>query len=110
MIQSFNPMCEPTDDWPSKFDGSPEVERSELNISTGQAIEEATGNDGILGKGENDFSFPCGSSAAEDDEEVTETKIRAFLDEKVYIYSSHCSLTKLWMLQSYFSLFLSPHK
>ncbi|XP_022958800.1 mitogen-activated protein kinase kinase kinase NPK1 isoform X3 [Cucurbita moschata] len=30
----------------------------------------------------NDFTFPCGQSTAEDDEEVTDSKIQAFLDEK----------------------------
>lgn len=34
------------------------------------------------GERENDGIFPCGS-ICEDDDEVTETKIRAFLDEKV---------------------------
>ncbi|KAJ4838849.1 hypothetical protein Tsubulata_010879 [Turnera subulata] len=32
--------------------------------------------------GEDDFSFPSGPLEAEDDDEVTESKIRAFLDEK----------------------------
>ncbi|KAA8527568.1 hypothetical protein F0562_034717 [Nyssa sinensis] len=45
--KSFNPMSEPNDDWPCKFDDSPELERT-----------------------------------GDDDDEVTETKIRAFLDEK----------------------------
>ena len=33
-----------------------------------------------------DFSFTCGPSLSEDDDELTESKIRAFLDEKVYFY------------------------
>ncbi|KAK2646947.1 hypothetical protein Ddye_022142 [Dipteronia dyeriana] len=80
--KSFNPMCEPTDDWPCKFDEIPEVERNVLNISSDQALSEAIGSTGLSGKRENEFSFQCGSSAAEDDDEVTESKIRAFLDEK----------------------------
>ncbi|KAH9765182.1 mitogen-activated protein kinase kinase kinase 3 [Citrus sinensis] len=79
--KSFNPMCEPTDDWPCKFDESPEVQRNRMNISSSQAINEAAGSIGVS-KAENEFTFPCGSSAAEDDEEVTESKIKAFLDEK----------------------------
>ncbi|MQL78214.1 hypothetical protein Taro_010634 [Colocasia esculenta] len=58
--QSFNPMSEPLDDdWPRKFDTSPDQRRLESD----------------------DFTFPCGPTC-EDDDEVTETKIRAFLDEK----------------------------
>lgn len=81
--QSYNPMCEPTDDWPCKFDESPEVERNRINISYSQAIDETAGITVVSGKGETEFTFPCGSSAAEDDDEVTESKIKAFLDEKV---------------------------
>ncbi|KAM3707387.1 hypothetical protein ACB098_02G022900 [Castanea mollissima] len=80
--KSFNPMCEPTDDWPCKFDGSLESERSGIDLSTSQTIQNAAGSPGVPGKGENDFTFPCGPIGAEDDDEVTESKIRAFLDEK----------------------------
>ncbi|KAJ0093874.1 hypothetical protein Patl1_25423 [Pistacia atlantica] len=82
LTKSFNPMCEPTDDWPSKFDESPKVDRYGLNLSSGEAICGAVGTAGVSVKEENDFSFPCGASAPEDDDEVTESKIRAFLDEK----------------------------
>ncbi|XP_023911894.1 mitogen-activated protein kinase kinase kinase NPK1 [Quercus suber] len=80
--KSFNPMCEPTDDWPCKFDGSLESERSGIDLSPGQTIQNAAGSPGVPGKGENDFTFLCGPTGAEDDDEVTESKIRAFLDEK----------------------------
>ncbi|XP_031276626.1 mitogen-activated protein kinase kinase kinase NPK1 [Pistacia vera] len=82
LTKSFNPMCEPTDDWPSKFDESPKVDRYGLNLSSGEAICGAVGTAGVSVKEENDFSFPCSASAPEDDDEVTESKIRAFLDEK----------------------------
>lgn len=36
----------------------------------------------LLKKNENNFSFQCGRPLYDDDEEVTEPKIRAFLDEK----------------------------
>ena len=35
------------------------------------------------GEGGSDFSFTCGPSLSEEDDELTESKIRAFLDEKV---------------------------
>lgn len=81
-------MCEPTDDWPCKFDGSLELERSGIDLSTSQTIQNAAGSPGVPGKGENDFTFPCGPTGAEDDDEVTESKIRAFLDEKVFCFQS----------------------
>ncbi|KAL4642551.1 hypothetical protein ACB092_02G027100 [Castanea dentata] len=66
----------------NKFDGSLESERSGIDLSTSQTIQNAAGSPGVPGKGENDFTFPCGPTGAEDDDEVTESKIRAFLDEK----------------------------
>ncbi|GAV84603.1 Pkinase domain-containing protein [Cephalotus follicularis] len=80
--KSFNPMCEPTDDWPCKFDGSPDLRKNGMNSSCDRTINEIGGRHGVSDHGENDFTFPCGPSAAEDDDEVTESKIRAFLDEK----------------------------
>lgn len=71
-------MSEPTDDWPCKFDGSSKLEREGINFA---------GKDEVtlepLSKAETDFTFPCGQVTTEDDDEVTESKIRAFLDEKV---------------------------
>jgi hypothetical protein len=81
--QSFNPMCEPTDDWPCKFDERIELERSGVDLSSSATMHKASGSPGVSGKAENDFTFPCGPMGAEDDDEVTESKIRAFLDEKV---------------------------
>ncbi|XP_007034672.2 PREDICTED: mitogen-activated protein kinase kinase kinase NPK1 [Theobroma cacao] len=79
--KSFNPMCEPTEDWSCKLDGSSEPRRSGVNMSLGETVEAASSPQ-MSGKAENDFSFPCGPSAVDDEEEVTESKIRAFLDEK----------------------------
>lgn len=70
--QSFNPMCEPTDDWPCKLDESTEVDRYGMNLSSGEAICGAVGSAGVSNKEDNDFSFPCSSSAPEDDDEVAE--------------------------------------
>ncbi|XP_041001034.1 mitogen-activated protein kinase kinase kinase NPK1 [Juglans microcarpa x Juglans regia] len=80
--KSFNPMCEPTDDWPCKLGGSIDLERSGMDLSPNQTTAKATGSPGISVKAENDFTFPRGPIPAEDDDEVTESKIRAFLDEK----------------------------
>ncbi|CAI0559870.1 unnamed protein product [Linum tenue] len=79
--KSFNPMCEPTDDWPTMSHGSSEMRRSELRSS--QFINEvASSSLGLSGKEGNEFAFPGGPLGTEDDEELTESKIRAFLDEK----------------------------
>ncbi|KAF8392436.1 hypothetical protein HHK36_022778 [Tetracentron sinense] len=77
--KSFNPMCEPSDDWPCKFDESPEPEQSGMHLASGKAINR--GSPGSI-TGNNDFTFPCGPPVSEDDDEVTDSKIRAFLDEK----------------------------
>lgn len=76
-------MCEPTDDWPCKFDESLNMDRSGMNSSPGRTIHVVAGSPGLSPKEETDFEFARGPLAAEDDDEVTESKIRAFLDEKV---------------------------
>ncbi|GFZ08831.1 NPK1-related protein kinase 2 [Actinidia rufa] len=81
LSKSFNPMSEPNDDWPCKFDESPELEKSRINFS-GQIINNAADMPEASCNGDKDFTFPSGPSVAEDDDEVTETKIKAFLDEK----------------------------
>nr|AZL94781.1 NPK1-like protein [Colobanthus quitensis] len=75
--KSFNPMCDPNDDWPSKFDLNPEVGQSGTEMLSREdcGIAEASCNM------ESEFTFPS-EPLADDDEEVTESKIRAFLDEK----------------------------
>ncbi|KAG6481151.1 hypothetical protein ZIOFF_057746 [Zingiber officinale] len=72
VVSSFNPMSEPFDEWlPEKFDVSPELH---LDDSHEHVIE------GSCTRRGNDFAFS--SEPVEDDDEVTESKIRAFLDEK----------------------------
>nr|XP_023905736.1 LOW QUALITY PROTEIN: mitogen-activated protein kinase kinase kinase ANP1-like [Quercus suber] len=83
-LKSFNPMCEPTDGWGCKFDASPEPELTGINPDTKEQISQAAGCSGVFGEGDKDFSFPCGPSLSEDDDELTESKIRAFLDEKAF--------------------------
>ncbi|XP_074589600.1 mitogen-activated protein kinase kinase kinase NPK1-like [Curcuma longa] len=69
---SFNPMSEPFDEWlPEKFDVNPEPH---LDDSHECVIE------GSCTRRGNDFAFSL--DPVEDDDEVTESKIRAFLDEK----------------------------
>ncbi|KAJ6903427.1 mitogen-activated protein kinase kinase kinase NPK1-like isoform X4 [Populus alba x Populus x berolinensis] len=79
---SVNPMCEPLDDWPCKFDEDPLFKRSGYNLSCSQSNHEAIDIHEASGKGQNDFTFPCGPVVPEDEDEVTESKIIAFLDEK----------------------------
>ncbi|XP_057546197.1 mitogen-activated protein kinase kinase kinase NPK1-like [Amaranthus tricolor] len=76
--KSFNPMCEPNDDWPCKFDDSPEAGRSNIDFP-----REDCGTAEASCHGENEFSFSS-EGLADDEEEVTESKIRAFLDEKAF--------------------------
>ncbi|KAL7177699.1 hypothetical protein ACSBR2_030962 [Camellia fascicularis] len=83
--KSFNPMSEPDDNWPCKSDDTPELE-SKVNLFSGQTVNKAADIPRASGKGNDDFTFPCGPLVAEeddDDDEVIESKIIAFLDEKV---------------------------
>ncbi|KAJ9182070.1 hypothetical protein P3X46_006102 [Hevea brasiliensis] len=80
--KSFNPMSEPIDAWSCKFDESPESKSGGINFSSNQSIHDIAVSPVESGKTENGFTFPCGPVATEDDDEVTESKIRAFLDEK----------------------------
>uniref|UniRef100_A0A0A9D7J6 Uncharacterized protein n=1 Tax=Arundo donax TaxID=35708 RepID=A0A0A9D7J6_ARUDO len=72
---SYNPMSEPFDNWESKFDISPE-QNSHQSTEFGGLAKHAGSS--IT---ENDFTFPCGGSC-EDDDVLTESKIKAFLEEK----------------------------
>ena len=77
-------MCEPNDDWPCKFDDSPEAGRSNIDFP-----REDCGTAEASCHGENEFSFSS-EGLADDEEEVTESKIRAFLDEKVKMFLVKC--------------------
>uniref|UniRef100_A0ACD6AC01 Uncharacterized protein n=2 Tax=Avena sativa TaxID=4498 RepID=A0ACD6AC01_AVESA len=77
---SFNPMSEPFDGWEGveqicsqsrDFDGL--ANHAESNMS------------------ENDFTFPC-EGISEEDDEVTESKIKDFLDEKVLSCLKQCKV------------------
>ncbi|GKV19557.1 hypothetical protein SLEP1_g29798 [Rubroshorea leprosula] len=82
--RSFNPMCEPTEDWPCKFDESTELKTSGVNLSSGQTVE-ANGSLGISSKEENDFTFPNGTLAQDDEEGAVElNKLQTPLYEEFY--------------------------
>ncbi|OEL30841.1 Mitogen-activated protein kinase kinase kinase NPK1 [Dichanthelium oligosanthes] len=71
----FNPMCEPSEEWGSKLDISPEPPFSQSREFGGLAKLAQSQ------MSENDFTFPCEGSCEEEDE-FTESKIKEFLDEK----------------------------
>nr|GLL43718.1 mitogen-activated protein kinase kinase kinase NPK1-like [Ipomoea trifida] len=79
--KSFNPICEPDDDWQCKYDANSELEKSRENILPSQVNNEFDNSPIALDK-DSGFTFPHGHSVTEDDDELTESKIRAFLDEK----------------------------
>uniref|UniRef100_J3MX51 mitogen-activated protein kinase kinase kinase n=2 Tax=Oryza brachyantha TaxID=4533 RepID=J3MX51_ORYBR len=74
---SYNPMSEPFDNWESKFVASPE-QSSHQSMEFGGLAKHAESS-----MTENDFTFPCEGSC-EDDDVLTESKIKAFLDEKAF--------------------------
>ncbi|KAK7269332.1 hypothetical protein RIF29_22057 [Crotalaria pallida] len=80
-IESFNPMSDPSDDWGSKFDSSPDLEHRE--VYTNKSCM-PPGHFGTFNEGQKDFSFPCMPSLSEEDDELMFAKIKAFLDEKVF--------------------------
>ncbi|KAI4311264.1 hypothetical protein MLD38_036170 [Melastoma candidum] len=73
--KSFNPMSEPADYLPCKFDESPGLEQSRVNQPNLDNGSPESCNGNII-------RFPDGQVVTEDDDELTESKIRAFLDEK----------------------------
>ncbi|KAL9447348.1 hypothetical protein AB3S75_014918 [Citrus x aurantiifolia] len=80
--KSRNPMCEPSDDWRWKFDGSPEPEKNELKPDGDESLKVPASRINASGEEDNGFSFPRGTPLSEDDDELTESKIKAFLDAK----------------------------
>ncbi|KAL7598090.1 hypothetical protein Lser_V15G23347 [Lactuca serriola] len=71
--KSFNPMMEPDDDVACQFDASPDLGKNvAANLFPDEVCE-------MTADGDNGFTFPSG---VEEEEEVTETKIIAFINEK----------------------------
>ncbi|KAK7337787.1 hypothetical protein VNO77_18374 [Canavalia gladiata] len=79
-IESFNPMSDPSDDWGCKFDASPELENRGVNFGTDESYMPSDQSE--ADKRQQNFSFPGVPSLSEEDDELTESKIKAFLDEK----------------------------
>eukprot|EP01018_Ginkgo_biloba_P003009 Gb_36743 [translate_table: standard] len=80
--KSFNPMCEPSDmedERGYKLNES-RIFRASQGIDTDTM--EPSSHHHSPEEAANDFSFQCGHPQYDDDDEVTESKIRAFLDEK----------------------------
>ncbi|XP_010546855.1 PREDICTED: mitogen-activated protein kinase kinase kinase 3 isoform X2 [Tarenaya hassleriana] len=77
--KSFNPVFDSMDKWSCEFDKSPEVKTSGSNLPSSQVIEPSST---APCDEYTNLTLPGVSSVAEDDDEVTESKIRAFLDEK----------------------------
>nr|XP_027114605.1 mitogen-activated protein kinase kinase kinase ANP1-like isoform X2 [Coffea arabica] len=80
--KSFNPICEPCEDWTTNYDASPEVEKSSIKLDMKQEVDRPIGCSPSPRESKNVFSFCSAPSVDEDDDEVTESKIRAFLVEK----------------------------
>ncbi|KAL5060992.1 hypothetical protein RYX36_032596 [Vicia faba] len=79
-FESFNPMSDPSEDWGCKFDATPELENREVSLDTDESYKSHTQLES--NKEQKDLSFPSVPSLSEEDDELTESKIRAFLDEK----------------------------
>ncbi|CAL5209735.1 unnamed protein product [Lathyrus oleraceus] len=83
-IKSFNPMCEPVEDgWSCKSDETLNLKKSRLNLYPDQTIR-ITMSPKPSPNAEKEFSFSSEPLGVEDDDEVTECKIRAFLDDKAF--------------------------
>ncbi|RDX67566.1 Mitogen-activated protein kinase kinase kinase 3, partial [Mucuna pruriens] len=81
-MKSCNPMCKPVDDQPCNFDETQYLEKSRPNLSQDQTINNTMRTLKPSLKAENEFSFSSEPLGTEDDDEVTESKIRDFLDDK----------------------------
>ncbi|KAB5529318.1 hypothetical protein DKX38_019399 [Salix brachista] len=75
--KSSDLKCELSGEWRRKFDESPELEQAGSKVDTGKPVQV-----------DQNISFSCEASLSEDDEELTESKIRAFLGEKVLLLIS----------------------
>ncbi|GMY21415.1 mitogen-activated protein kinase kinase kinase ANP1 isoform X2 [Fagus crenata] len=89
-FKSFNPMCESSDGWGCKFEASPEPEQTGINSDTKEHISDVTGCSGVFGEGDKDFSFPYRPSLSENDDELTESKIRSLLYQSEFLcFAAH---------------------
>ncbi|KAK7280173.1 hypothetical protein RJT34_25235 [Clitoria ternatea] len=83
-MKSFIPICEPMDVWPCNFDETQYLEKSRPNLFQDQTIKKTMSSLSASLKEENEFRFSSEPLGDEDDDEVAESKIRAFLDTKAH--------------------------
>ena len=84
-------------------------------MDSDQPVNRLAGSSDSPRKVESDFSFQGGPSLSEDDDEVTESKIRAFLDDKVLIFifyydlliEYNSTIMNLWFI--YWAFLTLPH-
>ncbi|KAI4343221.1 hypothetical protein MLD38_027750 [Melastoma candidum] len=77
--KSLNPVCEPSVDWNYKSDDHLELDQANIDANMNSHNFAPACTSMAMGEEAVDFS---GRSLSEDDDELTESKIRAFLDEK----------------------------
>ncbi|KAL2324366.1 hypothetical protein Fmac_023424 [Flemingia macrophylla] len=81
-MKSCNPLLKPVDDRPYNFSETQYLDKSRPNLSQDQTINKTIRIFKPSLKLENEFSLSSEPLGTEDDDEVTESKIRAFLDAK----------------------------
>ncbi|GMY21523.1 mitogen-activated protein kinase kinase kinase ANP1 isoform X2 [Fagus crenata] len=100
-FKGFNPMYECSNGWGCKFEASPEPEQTGINSDTKEHISDVTGCSGVFGEEDKDFSFPYGPSLSENDDELTESKIRSLLYQSEFLcLAAHSmSFSKRWEVE-----------
>uniref|UniRef100_A0A7N0UFJ5 mitogen-activated protein kinase kinase kinase n=1 Tax=Kalanchoe fedtschenkoi TaxID=63787 RepID=A0A7N0UFJ5_KALFE len=78
--KSYNPMSEPLEEWNYSIHENLDLEHRDSKAD--QPLDNSASCSAVLFGGENDLSYQSGPCLSEEDEELTESKIRAFLDEK----------------------------
>lgn len=74
-------MSEPLGEWTCNTHDNMDFEQKDSGVD--QSVNNSAGCSKVLFSAQNDLSYQSVPSFNEEDEELTETKIRAFLDEKV---------------------------
>ncbi|KAI8004169.1 Mitogen-activated protein kinase kinase kinase NPK1 [Camellia lanceoleosa] len=87
--KSLNPMSEPDDNCLCKSDDTPELE-SRVNLFSGQIVNKSADIPQASGKGNNDFTFPCGPLVAEDDDDEVVMAKYVSSKEEVDALDSFC--------------------
>ncbi|KAK4378970.1 hypothetical protein RND71_000832 [Anisodus tanguticus] len=79
-MMCFNPIAKPSDDWNGDYGLTPPLRQGNTDLVNNQ---EGGLGAGISTSPNNNSAGFCGPSISEDEDELTESKIRAFLDEKL---------------------------